>query len=195
MSGTPVRFTSSVARVAESSEVEMQRKAGRSRRWWPTGRTLFLVDAENLAGTGRPAAGALVAAAKGLAEAMPVGPADHIVVGVAHNSVLGAGLAWPRARLVVGSGPDGADLALLRNAQAQDLASRYDRVVVASGDGAFAPLVAELGSLGVQAVVVSPAGSCSRRLRLAARAVVVLDAADGTPIPPHPTGTEARRAA
>jgi len=173
----------------------MQRKAGRSRRWWPTGRTLFLVDAENLAGTGRPAAGALVAAAKGLAEAMPVGPADHIVVGVAHNSVLGAGLAWPRARLVVGSGPDGADLALLRNAQAQDLASRYDRVVVASGDGAFAPLVAELGSLGVQAVVVSPAGSCSRRLRLAARAVVVLDAADGTPIPPHPTGTEARRAA
>lgn len=168
---------------------------GDTRRWWPIGRTLFLVDAENLAGIGRPGADVLVSAANRLAEVMPAGPADHMVVGVAHNALLGAGLAWPHARLVVGSGPDGADLALLATAQAEDLAARYDRVVVASGDGVFAPLVAELGSLGVDAVVVSPPGFCSRRLRLAASAVVALEMADGGPDRPHPGGTEVQRAA
>ena len=172
----------------------MKRRSRSRSRWWPKGRTLFLVDAENLVGSGRPSACALAAAASQLASAVPATLLDHVVVGVAHSCLIDAGVAWPGARLVVGSGPDGADHALLAQAEPDQLAARYDRVVIASGDGIFSDIAASLGALGVEVVIASRAEACSARLRLVATRVVTWAGPD-EPLPPASSGGVSGRAA
>ena len=158
------------------------KRSNRKRRWWPEGRALFLVDVENIAGCGKPSAVDVAQAADRLARAVPSSAGDHVVVGVADNGVLACGLAWPGALLVVGSGPDGADRALLAQASPHDLAARYDRVVIASGDGIFSELAARLRRLGIEVVVASRGEACSAQLRLAATSTVTWSGPGGPPI-------------
>jgi hypothetical protein len=135
----------------------------RSRPWRPA-RSVRLIDAENLAGNGRPSAAELAAAAAEFTAAIGTGPFDHTVVAAGPAVAFDAGLAWPGAQLLVGLGPDGADAALLEWAARADLVERFDRLVVGSGDFAFASLVADLRGVGVSVTVVARAGSCSRAL-------------------------------
>ena len=92
-------------------------------------------------------------------------PGDLAVVGTNPGLLSQASQLMPRARLVTQAGPDGADLALLR--EVQDLlwvAQRFDRVVIGSGDGIFSNVAQGLRNLGIAVGVVGPHGSIATRL-------------------------------
>lgn len=131
----------------------------------PAGRSLYLVDIENLTGSPRPTWPEAGAAMGELVRLVPPTTGDHVVVGASRVLGLDVKRWWPDVRVVTGAGPDGADLALLDVvADAPWIAARYDRIVVASGDHIFVPAVATLRLLGPVVGVVSRAGSLSRDL-------------------------------
>ncbi|MDQ3483966.1 MAG: NYN domain-containing protein [Actinomycetota bacterium] len=136
-------------------------------------RALHLIDIENLLGEPRPVADSVRRARSAYETHVLVGEHDLVVVACNHGCALDVGLAYSDARLVVRSGHDGADLALLDVLSEHDLRDRFDAVVVASGDGIFAEAVAALGGMGLAALVVARPESLSRMLRLAAGGRVV----------------------
>jgi hypothetical protein len=138
----------------------------------PPGRTLHLVDAENL--MGGPLAGnrALTGALREYTAAAGIRPLDHVTVGVNPALALSVGDIWPEARLVIGRGPDGADNALLSTVADVDwVASRYDRIVVGSGDHAFAFAVAAFRAAGLRVDVVAPESGLSMALAALASSI------------------------
>lgn len=100
---------------------------------------------------------------------------EQVVIGTSHVGVLATGIGWRGPRIVVRSGVDGADLALLDVLTEERIEERFDDLVLASGDGIFADVVASLGASGVNVTVVARSDRCSNRLRLAARDVVCLE--------------------
>lgn len=105
---------------------------------------------------------------------VPTGSADQYVLASAHLNVLAMGLGWPRADYRVRSGPDGADIELAKVMLDENLASRFDQVIIGSGDGGLADFAAALGSQGVRVTAVSRPGSLARTMRMAASNVVLL---------------------
>jgi len=151
-----------------------QRPAHRGRDV-PIGRALFLVDLENLLCDPHDVGGA----AEALARCLVAGgwrPGDHLKVAGHPSLVLAAlrALAGLGCRALPAHGPNGADLRLLTESDPAFMAARYRRVVIASGDGIFTDVAAELGRRGIPVWVVAPQGSLAARLRLAAARVVVL---------------------
>ena len=136
-------------------------------------RTMHLVDIENLAGSPNPGR-AQVELWNRWYNGHVAEPRDQVVVASSHHAFATVGFAWPKARHLVRSGRDGADLALLDVLNSERVADRFDRVVIASGDGIFVDPVAELGCAGIEVVVVARAESLAKRLRLAARHCFVL---------------------
>lgn len=106
---------------------------------------------------------------------MDVAYGEQVVVGTSHVGLFNVKSAWPCARMRVRSGSDGADLELLEVLATEILEQRFDEVVVVSGDGIFADVVAELAGSGVQVTAAAWAASFSSRLRLAACRTVFLD--------------------
>ncbi len=147
-----------------------RRRAARRRH--PSGgasRAVVLVDIENLLGDDPRAATshAIRAALEGLVEQARIRPGD--LVYVTCNPALAPLVAehiggW---HLQVRTGRDGADLALLDLVADRDWLTRSaDRLVVASGDGAFTDLVQRCNHDGLPTVVVANARSTARSLRL-----------------------------
>jgi hypothetical protein len=135
-------------------------------------RALHVVDIENLLGCARPTVaevGACYEAYRPL-----VGPHDLVIVACNHGAFASVAWAWPGARLLVRSGEDGADMALLDVLASERVEKRFKAVAVASGDGIFAEAVSHLGGLDVTVTVVSRPESLARRLRMAARHVLEL---------------------
>jgi hypothetical protein len=141
------------------------RAAGRGR--FPE-RGLHLIDIENLAGAARPSFEQIRDVQRSYAGRLAFGPDDHFVVASSHLTLLSAALGWPHARYRVRSGPDGADLELLDILRFEDVAARFTRVTIGSGDGVFALPAADLAAAGVGVTVVSRRDSLSRRLASAA---------------------------
>ena len=137
------------------------------------GRRLVLVDIENVLG------GAVLhdAAARWTKEqvqdVLGAGMVDHVVIGISHIGLVPVGCTWTNLRYVVGSGPDGADHALLAVLD-EDIESRFDEVVLVSGDGIFTDRVSSLAARGVQVTVVAHSERLSKRLRLAAHKILYL---------------------
>jgi hypothetical protein len=143
----------------------------------PSGRTLHLIDIENLAGAPRLDRTAAEHTVTAYRRRITVREGDHVVVAADVRNAVAAGLAWPGAQLKAGTGPDGADIALLDAvADTPWIATHYSRVVIGSGDHAFAGLAVALRALGVAVVVVAQAGHLSRWLRRAAALVLPLEA-------------------
>jgi hypothetical protein len=148
------------------------RPTARDRRI-PPGRTLHLIDIENLAGADRELAD-LLAAGRAYFQAVQRRPGDHVVVGCDRTLMLAARIAFPGARIVAGHGPDGADRALIGCERRDDIARRYDRVVIGSGDHVFCELAADLRRRGLAVCVVARHESLSRDLRRVAGLVIDL---------------------
>jgi len=151
------------------------RRVVRREPWVPGGRTLHLIDIENLMGGPLQGLEALHSACRVYRELVGLRPHDHVVVACNSALAMPAGLAWHKSRILVGNGPDGADIALL--GQLKDLewtASRYDRVVVGSGDGIFAKAVRGLTQLGIPVGVTSRPHALAYLLASAATFVVFL---------------------
>ncbi len=97
---------------------------------------------------------------------------------LAGNPVPGRIFSWPGARYLIRSGENGADLELLDVIRHEHVAERFSHVVIASGDGIFAPEGAGLVAKGCHLTVASRRDALSKRLRLAAHRVIYLDAPD-----------------
>ena len=137
----------------------------------PLGRTLHLVDIENLCGGPYASFERLRRTVEAYQRALAVRLGDHVVMACNRGLLLDAGRAWPGVRLCAGNGPDGADLALLDAATTEYIGSHYDRVVIGSGDGIFAPRAYELRLDGLVVAVVSLRRSLSPRLAAVAHLV------------------------
>lgn len=154
---------------------EDSRRAG-ARRWFPA-RRLHLIDIENLAGEPRPGLAQVRQAQRLYADCLAFGAMDQVEIASSHLTLVNAALGWPRAHYRVRSGPDGADLALLDVLLHENVANRFTHVAIGSGDHLFAEAAAHLSAQGVWVTVVSRRNHLSRRLLLAAREVIFLDAA------------------
>jgi hypothetical protein len=134
-------------------------------------RALHVVDIENLLGCARPTLAEVGACYQAY---RPLIAHDLVVVACNHGAFSSVAWAWPGARLLVRSGEDGADKALLDVLTSERVEQRFAAVAVASGDGIFAEAIGRLGGLDVSVTVVSRPESLSRRLRMAARHVLEL---------------------
>lgn len=137
------------------------------------GRRMILVDIENVVGGGVVKTEDAAAAFALIDPTIGSMDCDQFIVGASHVSAIASGCARPSARLVVRSGKDGADIALLEVLKDEHVEERFDEVVLVSGDGIFADEVARLGSCGVKVTVVAADGKLSRQLRMAASEVFI----------------------
>lgn len=136
------------------------------------GRRLILIDIENISG----------GAIRTLAEARWVQRMldstlgsrhqEQVIIGVSKAGAIHAGPVWTSARMVVGTGVDGADHALLDVLKNENIADRFDEVVLVSGDGIFTETVATLGGHDVKVTVVAHRASLAKRLQMAASQTV-----------------------
>jgi hypothetical protein len=155
-------------------------------------RTLHLIDIENLLRTARPTHCLALSARRVYWDVAAVSGNDHVIIACNHGAALNVGLAFRGCRLLLQSGPDGADLALLSVLADEHAVDRFDAVIIASGDGSFATAVAELAAAAMPIAVIARPHSVSRRLRLAAGGIVTPfslipgDPLDGPPEPATP---------
>lgn len=158
---------------------------------FPPRRRLHLVDAENLIGSRRPAAIEVAACSWRYAELVKPAGMDQCIVACNHGAAADVWYNWPDVRLLWRSGRNGADLALRDVLLEENVVGRFGHVVLGSGDGLFAEPVSRLGRDGVHVTVVANRWSLSRRLELAAAAVVYFDG----PLPPVTPATLRPKAA
>lgn len=145
-------------------------------------RRLFVVDIENLVGAGEMSV-LDVERAKGLiALHLDLRDGDQCVVASSHRGFLSVHAAWKGVRLLVGSGENGADLELLSVLDSECVEDRFGEVVLVSGDGIFTDIVHRLGSAGVEVTVAANSAALSKRLRMAAGRVVILDSSVDEPV-------------
>jgi len=156
------------------------RRAPKSRG--PRVRTIHLVDVENLCGSGAPASTYIRRVRDVYDIAAATSSDDLVVIGGSLISTLEAYDAWGSARYVMREGKNGADLALLDVVMSEGVAERFDRVVLGSGDGIFAESVSALGAAGCRVTVVARRASISRRLRMAAADVHLIDLSEPAPL-------------
>ena len=141
-------------------------------------RKLHILDIENLLGDPRPSQVCVVDAMEHYMNLANYGESDLLVAACNHGAALEVGYALGgHHRLLLGSGPDGADHALLNVLEGEGLSARFSRVVIGSGDGIFAEPAARLSRFGTQVTVVSRTVALSARLNLAAAEVIYFDPA------------------
>lgn len=154
----------------------------------PQARELHLIDVENLLGTPYYTATAVSALRSTYDRVSETGAAAQQVIGTsASSNLLTAALAWGSARPVFENGADGADRALLAAGEYSP-ERRFGRVVIGSGDHAFAPYAAHLQRNGVHVTVVCRPKALSRVLRLAVRDVRYLPHIHSGPTAPTARG-------
>jgi hypothetical protein len=139
------------------------------------GRRLVVVDIENVVGGAVLATEQAVAAHRSIEKVAALNGSEHVVIGTSHIGVVPTGLGWRGPRLVVRSGDNGADLALLAVLTEERVEERFDEVLLVSGDGIFTEAVAALGAAGVDVTVLAHPGRCSRRLQFAAGRTLLFD--------------------
>lgn len=142
--------------------------------WVPEGRVLHLVDVENLCGGSHVSDESVGFAMQDYWGAVALDPLDHVIIACSPQLAIPVHDAAPEARILVGRGFDGADRELIGAADTSDIARRFDRVVIASGDHIFTTLAASLRLAGVGVTVVSRESSLSASLARAAQTVVCM---------------------
>lgn len=139
-----------------------------------TGRHLIVIKIENLAATPSPTSAEVESVVEALRTVVPGFDADQKIVACSHHAARTVPFAFPTARHLWRSGPDGADLALLDVLENERVDERYERVTICSGDGIFASTAAWLGGAGVEVTAVSLPGHLAARFELAARKISML---------------------
>jgi len=142
--------------------------------WVPPGRALHIADVENLMGGPLAGAAALRRVRDQYADLARLAEGDHILSACNPRLAVDASRAWFASRWLWRGGKDGAELALLDAVDPDDVARRYNRVVIGSGDHAFTPLAHDLGARGVEVWVVARRRTIARSLGRAADVVALL---------------------
>jgi len=133
-----------------------------------------LIDVENLAATSSPTTQDVELVRAALTLVVPDFDTTQRVVACSHHAAPVVAFAFPGARHLWRSGPNGADLALLDVLENERVAQRFGRVTLCSGDRIFASSAARLAGAQVDVTVVALKGHLAARLELAARHVVWL---------------------
>lgn len=120
-----------------------------------TGPALHLIDIENLCG-GWISSNRCAEVWDHYLHQVGVSPEDQIIVAASTHHAAPAFFTLPPTarRLLVSNAPDAADRALLEAVQLDRVTSRHCSVVIASGDGAFAPLAQLLRATGLRVTQV-----------------------------------------
>ncbi len=133
---------------------------------------MHVIDLENLMGTAKPTPEQVRFAYAAYALAATPEHQDRWVLGTSYFCAQRAWLAWPtHCKRVTGSGPDGADLALLSFLEVPQNVTPFSHITIGSGDGIFATRATELRQEGIEVTVVSRPSSLSGKLAAAASAV------------------------
>jgi len=132
-------------------------------------RTLHLIDLENMVCQSEFSRRDAAIARQRVRAAAPVADGDQTVVAVSHHNGAAACFGWnEKVQFLMRSGQDGADLALLGHVQDIEwVAERFQRVVIASGDNAFALTARALKAAGLEVLAISPDDGFSNVLRRA----------------------------
>jgi hypothetical protein len=140
------------------------------------GRALHLIDIENLIGGSQNADPAICCVAfEAYREVSGYEPGDLVIVAAGVTTASCAFFHWEGVCRRTARGENGADLVLLGALATEPRLERFDRIVIASGDGIFASAASGLAARGIHVEAVSRRGSMSRRLRSAVAAVHELD--------------------
>lgn len=129
-------------------------------------RALHLIDLENLCGAGSTTAEDAARVLAAYVDAVKIGPADSIHIGVAHHmatAVMPVLCVFP-GRLHVRSGRDGAETALLDSIDLTHISTRFSRLIIASADRTFTEAANEARRLGMTVWQVTGRGGLSREL-------------------------------
>jgi NYN domain len=146
-------------------------------------RVLHLADVENLVGTASFSCNEAAETYTSYKLVAPHGAIDQLVIATSHHSAVAACFGWQDADARrVRSGENGADLELLAVLEHESVETRFDRVVIGSGDGIFALAAARLQAAAVKVTVVARRNALSRSLRLAVHDIRFID----TPAPANP---------
>ncbi len=145
----------------------------------PTSRRLIAVDAQNLLGC-HPSDASAACWEFAIAELLHAvnfrKDTDHLVIAVAPEWAFTVKALAPCARLMVRGGRHGADVALCDALEDTTfIASRYNEVVLASGDHIFCPSVRALADAGVPTTVACLPHQTSSELTATAAHVTWLD--------------------
>ena len=129
------------------------------------GRTLHLVDIENLSGGPAAPRHHHVDAWRQYERRAELRAEDHVIIAACERVMSGLMFELPSyVSKHIARGADGADRMLLEAGDPVWVASRFGRVVIGSGDHAFAPFGRTVQGLGTSVVVVSGVGHRSKDL-------------------------------
>ncbi|MER6832304.1 hypothetical protein ABT352_40395 [Streptosporangium sp. NPDC000563] len=138
------------------------------------GRSIHLLDIENLTASPAPTTAEVRQTMNEYRERVPIGPMDQFIAAVNPRSMVSAGIAIRGAQLLIRPGADGADSALTEAAVSGRIDLRFERVVIGSGDGYFADLAVWLAGAGLRVNVVSRPTSLNWRLYIAGSDITYL---------------------
>lgn len=132
-------------------------------RWRPV-RSLHLIDLENLAG-GWLQADHVRMVWDCYTTAIGIQPGDGVIVALdRHLTDVFFQIARPDIQLRAGSGPDGADRALTDAIDIRHAATRYNAIIIASGDHHFCEIARQARGLGMAVWQVTGYGRRSAEL-------------------------------
>lgn len=119
-------------------------------------RTIHLLDIENLLATPFFTAEDVAHFKRFYATTDVYADGDHIVIATSSSEgIVEANVGWGSARYTFQRGENGADTALIEIIRGEHLDERFDRVVIASGDGIFERHVKALCAAQIDVHVVS----------------------------------------
>lgn len=130
------------------------------------GRAVHLIDAENLLGGPNAPGNAIDQLWSVYRYGIPSTPSDQYFWASSQRLARNAVGILPAQglRVLVRDGKDGADDALIDMVDMGHLARRYERLVIASGDGKFADVAVAARDAGLHVHLVTGISDCSRRL-------------------------------
>lgn len=139
-------------------------------------RTAYLLDIDNLAGSGQATQPDVLAVVKAFEQECRPGVNDQVYCAATAMAAFHLKALRPGYTVLVGRGQDGTDRRLLDLAEPNHMAKRFQRVVVGSGDGIFAPLVSALRARGLKVSVLKGRGHIAHQLYRAVGTVKVTQA-------------------
>lgn len=133
-------------------------------------RRLILVDIENFNGQPIRSSAQVKWCKKMLNLWLDIKYGEIVVIATDKGSFFTVNVGWEGPRVLMGMGPDGADIRLVDEIESMNL-GQFDEIALVSGDGIFADPVARAAELGVPTTVYTHRSQLSHRLRLAATEV------------------------
>lgn len=121
----------------------------------PTLRTWVALDAENL-DRGRRRSNLTMGLGAQWRQIIPTSPLVRTVVGADTSRAGALHREFPEYHHVLGTGENGADLALLDAIETDAFDGSFGCLVIGSGDGIFAPIAARARRAGMVVVVIAP---------------------------------------